>query len=393
MIIGLLLYGCVEPIEIDTDVSATATIEEILVVEATITNELKQHVVSVSRGNSFSRDEQIVVENATVRVIDNAGNRFDFFQTEPGHYVSETMFQAEAGTEYQLQIQLGGKTYRSKTVAMPSAGAINRVFAERFTNNAGVDGVGIFVDATVAPQEPPFLRYTYEETYKIIAPLWSPFDMVVLDPRPPFAFGLVPREQEERVCFRSQLSNAVIQNEGIDVTGNSIEKVLVRFIPTGDYIISHRYSILVHQLVQSPDAFAFYRTLKELSSSSSVFTDVQPGFIGGNIINVDDPDEKVIGFFEVANQSEQRLFFDYEDFYEDENDRPYVINCGFVSAPATINPGGTSPLKDIIEGGEFVYVRDTNGTVDGGGPYFVARRACGDCTVLGSNIVPDFWEE
>jgi len=50
-------------------------------------------------------------------------------------------------------------------------------------------------------------------------------------------------------------------------------------------------------------------------------------------------------------------------------------------------------LKDIIESGAFIYVRDSNGSVEGGGPFFVARRECGDCTVLGSNVVPEFWTE
>ena len=276
---------------------------------------------------------------------------------------------------------------------MPAAASLTNVYAERIVSDTGEDGIGIYVDATVSPDEPPLLRYTYEETYKIIAPLWSPFDMVVLDPNPPFDFGLVPREQEERVCFGTQFSNNIIQNEGFDLVGNTVENALIRFIPGDDFIIAHRYSILVKQMVQSPDAFAFYETLNELASSSSVFTDVQPGFIEGNISNVNDEDEKVLGFFEVANVSERRLFFNYEDFYPPENERAYPIRCTFLSAPATINPGGTSPLKDIIEGGEFIYVRDTNGTVEGGGPYFVARRACGDCTVLGSNIVPEFWIE
>lgn len=388
-----MLSSCVEEIEIDTEVTATSNIEDILVVEATFTNELKQQQVILQRGSSFGGGGLSIVQNASVRLEDNAGNIISFFQSEPGTFLSEISFQAIANTGYTLQIEVDGKTYRSEEVRLPAAASLTNVYAERIVSDTGEDGIGIYVDATVSPDEPPLLRYTYEETYKIIAPLWSPFDMVVLDPNPPFDFGLVPREQEERVCFGTQFSNNIIQNEGFDLVGNTVENALIRFIPGDDFIIAHRYSILVKQMVQSPDAFAFYETLNELASSSSVFTDVQPGFIEGNISNVNDEDEKVLGFFEVANVSERRLFFNYEDFYPPENERAYPIRCTFLSAPATINPGGTSPLKDIIEGGEFIYVRDTNGTVEGGGPYFVARRACGDCTVLGSNIVPEFWIE
>ena len=140
--------------------------------------------------------------------------------------------------------------------------------------------------------------------------------------------------------------------------------------------------------------FAFYQTLNELSSSNSVFSDVQPGFIGGNIRNVEDSDEKVLGYFEVANQSEDRLFFNYEDFFPDEDLPPYIISCNFLGAPSALRPDGvSSPLLNAIDSGLFVYVADNVGQVEDGGPFLTARRECGDCTALGSNIVPDFWEE
>jgi hypothetical protein len=390
----LILIGCTEPFEIDTEVRSTTGIENILVVEATLTNEMKQHMVSLGKGSSFATDSLIVVQNANVRIVDNSGNTFSFFESDPGLYVSEDSFQAMPETQYQLVVETQGSTYRSEIESLPSAANIEQVTAERFTNSLGVEGIGIFVDALVSQQETPFLRYTYEETYKIIAPLWSPLDMVVLDRTPPYEFGLVPKSEEKRVCFGSQSSNAIIQNEGIELTGNTVDNVLVRFIPKDDFIISHRYSILVKQLVQSPNAFAFYDTLDELSSNSSVFSNVQPGFIEGNMANVENLDEKVIGYFEVANQSEKRLFFNYEDFFPDEDLPPFVIRCSFLGAPGAILPDGvSSPLLDAIDSGLFVYVRNNDGQVEDGGPYLTARRECGDCTALGSNIVPDFWIE
>ncbi|MEO0570935.1 MAG: DUF4249 domain-containing protein [Bacteroidota bacterium] len=393
-ILTLTLLGCVEPIEIDTNVRSTVDIKDILVVEGTLTNQLKRHSVVLRRGNTFADDSLIDIENANVSVLDNLGNVFSFFENQPGTYLSESLFQALPENEYQLRIEVAGKVYNSEKVGLPPPGAIDRVFAQRLINNSGLEGIGIFVDAVVALNEPPLLRFTYEETYKIIAPLWTPLDMAVLDRNPPYVFGLVPKEEEKRVCFGSQASNNIIQNEGVTLIGNRVENVLVRFIPRDDFIISHRYSILVKQLVQAPNAFAFYQTLNELSSNSSVFTDVQPGFIGGNIRNIEDSDEKVIGYFEVAQESEKRLFFNYEDFFPDEDLPPYIISCSFLSAPAAILPDGvSSPLLDAIDSGLLVYVRDNDGQVEDGGPFLTARRECGDCTSLGSNIVPEFWTE
>ncbi len=125
-----------------------------------------------------------------------------------------------------------------------------------------------------------------------------------------------------------------------------------------------------------------------------MFTEIQPGFIEGNIARIDNANEKVLGYFEVANVSQERIFFNYEDYFPGEELPPYAISCGFLGAPPTSTPAGTSPLKDLIDSGFSVYVRNNNGEVaPPAGPYLTALRACGDCTVLGSNVVPDFWIE
>lgn len=400
-ILGIVsvLASCVAPFDISSVVETGENIENFLVVEATVTNELKKQEVLLGRGRSFANDSlQPVTQNANVFVVDGNGNSFSFSETEPGRYVSDQMFQASPNTTYQLNIQTAqGSSYASELVSLPETATIAAVYAERIINDLGVEGIAIYVDSEVAPGESPFLRYQYKETYKIIAPLWSPFDMVVTDPNPPYtldSFALVPREQEERVCYGTERSNRIIQALDLNRSGNKVSRNLIRFIPRDDFIISHRYSLLVWQLVQSADAYSFYRTLNEQSGSESLFTEIQPGFIEGNMSNTNNAGEKVLGYFEVANASRERIFFNYEDFFSDEPLPRYALSCSFLGAPPIVTPAGTSPLKDAIDSGLFVYVRDNNGEVTPpAGPYLTARRACGDCTVLGSNVVPDFWTE
>ncbi|MFT5737252.1 MAG: hypothetical protein ACJAU2_001566 [Maribacter sp.] len=394
-LIILAVSSCVEPFDISSEIQNGANIETLLVVEATITNELKQQEVLLGRGRSFANDSiQPVMQNANVSVVDDQGTIFSFTEIEPGRYLSDQSFQAFENTAYQLKIQTSsGSAYDSELVSLPAQSEIGNIYTERITNDLGVEGVAIYVDAEIIPNETPFLRYQYEETYKIIAPLWSPLDMVVTDPNPPYGFALVAREQEERVCYGTQLSNRIIQTSNLSITGNTVNRNLVRFISKDDFIISHRYSILLRQLGQSADAHSFYRTLNEQAGNESVFTEIQPGFVAGNMSSTTNPNEKVLGYFEVANESSARLFFNYEDLFPDENLPPYAIACGFLGAPSIITLAETSPLKNVIDSGFFIYVRDNNGEVAGGGPYLTARRACGDCTVLGSNRVPEFWIE
>ena len=80
-------------------------------------------------------------------------------------------------------------------------------------------------------------------------------------------------------------------------------------------MIRNRYSILVKQYVQSLAAHTYYETLKEISDNGSILSQTQPGFFRGNISSVDNPREKVIGFFEVSSYSEKRIFFNFSDLF------------------------------------------------------------------------------
>ena len=176
---------------------------------------------------------------------------------------------------------------------------------------------------------------------------------------------------------------------------SGLTRFSVRFLKRDNYIISHRYSILVRQFVQSPEAFAFYKTLNEFSSGSeNLFTQIQPGFLNGNVLSEESGDEKVLGFFQVSSVTSERLFFDYVDFFAGEPLPPYVEDCSVESAPTLLpsngNPFGVSDLVYAIntQGRKFV-----SPTGDSGAPYNLVSRACGNCNALGSSLVPEFWEE
>ena len=96
-----------------------------------------------------------------------------------------------------------------------------------------------------------------------------------------------------------------------------------------------------------------------------------------------------------------------EVYYSGEPLPPHfcTVNCDRIFAPRLYNPerDGTSPpdecgapqgLTELIELELVAYYLDN--TIPPGlcqGLYFITQRPCGDCTALGSNIVPDFWEE
>jgi hypothetical protein len=337
--------------------------------------------VDVTRMVNFTAPEQVKISPpGLIRpAVDGEGTLSISYQ----NYFSSVPFVAEMNKNYTLSITTAdGRSYRSETMQLPIADTtIDQLYAERIVDDNGVEGMGIFVDTFDTSRGSNYYRYDFVETYKIIAPLWSPEDVVFviqLSSGPDFA--VILREREERVCYGNERAKTINVTNTLNLSQDRLSHYPIRFIGRDNYMLSHRYSILVKQFVQSPEAYAYYETLKGLTQSSTdIFSEDQPGFLAGNISALDDPNENVAGFFEVATVDEKRIFFNYEDFFPGEELPPYILNC-----VPTISSG--EDLARTLENNTHVFY-DINGGIR------TVPRECGDCTALGSNKIPDFWEE
>ena len=85
------------------------------------------------------------------------------------------------------------------------------------------------------------------------------------------------------------------------------------------------------------------------------------------------------------------MFFNYRDFIV--SGRPkYIEKCGpyaFSDIPET--PLSASEMVVALNEGYLYYGMNDIRSEEAPGPYFLVTKGCGDCTVYGSNIKPDFW--
>lgn len=423
---AMLLNGCIEPFDISPEIKAS---ESALVIEATLTNELKRQQILISRSADFEivnqvdsiydptnplrpKESSFIFErNARVSVSSDQGSDYTFNETSPGTYTSATDFAAQQGVGYTLFVQTtDGSTYSSSTERFDGIAKIDALYAERETNEFGTEGIYIYVDGSINGGRANFYRYGYEETYKIVAPSWQREDFVLTNydpcalPTITYDLEIIFRDNDEgHVCYNTDASSAIVQNSTLGLQEDQLLRVPVRFIDRSNYILSHRYSILVKQYVQTADAYAYYQNLNNFSSSTSVFSAVQPGFLEGNISANIPVDKKVLGYFEVASVTEKRLFFNYTDYFDNEPLPDYPIACVPWSPPLehtsycfTGMLGGLCPLS-IVESVNInllsYFDENTQNSGSCPGPYLVNYRACGDCTILGASAVPDFWIE
>jgi len=391
------VFGCTTPYNYQAN-----GFEDVIVIEATITNEYKFQEIKLSRTYSLEQSTPKFETEAVVYVTDDANNRYEFEEGDKT-YISTTQFQASSDRQYQLHILTkNGKSYLSRAEKLTTQTPIESVEAKPVTRN-GVLGVEITANSTDPTNTSKYYRYEYEETSKIIAPKWYSMQAVVnlfppgSDPKGEVVFK--ERTKETRVCFSSHKSNTILLTSTNDLSADKVINFPLRFISSSDTYIRNRYSILVKQYVQSLASFTYYDTLKSISSSGSILSQTQPGFFSGNIKSVDNPGEKVIGFFDVSFYSEKRLFFNFTEIFPKERIPEYQYFC----------PDESQITKDLApeyyfnycfadnlscKGNEIIDLILTNSKVyypNKTPDYLLYSVPCGDCTIFSSNIKPSFW--
>lgn len=383
-ILSLLVHSCVEPYEFKSEVFDSA-----LVVEGTITNEEKNQEIMISRTYRLEEEGPVPLRNADVWVEDDTGRIYNFEERSPGKYFSVAPFKAEEGRSYKLEFSTeSGENYISDPAQFSGNTIIEDVYAQPGGNIEGEPGVEILVNSRGNPGSSGYYRYEYEETYKIVSPYFKSEDIILNDEG---NVELVPKSREEYTCYKTDPSRNIVVSNTNDLNQDNVQGELLRFLRRDNPVFAHRYSILVKQYGISREAYSFYQSLKDLSESESLFSQIQPGYLAGNIHSHDKPDENVLGFFSVSSVTEKRAYFNYTDFYSlNDGPRPTFSPYCPQEFPRTFGS-----LVEKINSPALRFFEDKGVSPPSNEPtrYVFVRAECVDCNLVGSNIVPEFWED
>ena len=380
---AFLVNSCVEPYDFETQ-----TFEDALVVEAIITDEVKHQEILLTRTYRLEEDTPPPETNASVLVADDMGNEYYFSETAPGKYVSDIEFAARPQHQYHLLIETqDGGSYSSDPTELLPGNEIDELYAERIMLN-GEDGVALLVDSENSNAASQFALYKYQETYKIVSPrvVRSTIEFEGNN------WSIVPNTRNETICYNTIPSKEIILSSTTALSENNLDSFLVRFIQKDNPILGQRYSILVRRYSLTREAHSYYTTLRKISSSENLLSQNQPGFVNGNMFSLENEREKVVGFFTLSDVSTERIYFNYFDFFDFDEPRPQ-----FPESCITFRPGENmaTPIG-MIQSGTVRYVNMAGPPVEGEmgeGPMRVIATECVDCTVYGTNEVPEFWEE
>jgi len=383
-IIGNLLT-CIDPYNPDLD-----KFESLLVVDALLTDENRSNYVYLSRTLMTADDEPEMVSGAMVLIKDDVGNSTSLSEISEGIYISDSLvFTGEAGRAYKLYIKTEeGEEYESESCFMYPVHDIDSIYitrGEEVIDTESREGIRINIDSK-GESESGYYRWKYEEWWEFDVPYPKAYNYIN-------DTSITEFKPLKRKCWANNKSAEIIVKSG--KTGIS-EPIIFLASEKSDRLLI-QYHITVKQLSVSKQEFEFWESMQKINETGGDIFDKQPFQIYGNIHNINNPGEQVLGYFQVSGAAVASRYITKSQLSGLELP-DYRYECGKVEEGPVdyIDPvlGGPLPTLDQIygwytnEGLIFVWALFFPGPT---ARLVFVNPLCADCTLRGSLTKPDFW--
>jgi hypothetical protein len=293
-IIILITAGCAEKFTPDID-----DVQYIPVVEGLITNQPEVYTIRLYWSIPVGETKIIPLGRCDVKVHDDHGHIYKFTETStPGTYVSDsTTFQGVVGRKYTLRINTNNATpkeysYESVPVEMKAVPPIDSLYYEKALITGTLpwgsqkEGIQIYLNTYDPTGECRFFRWNYTETWKFEIPY------------------IVPNQ----TCWITINSKDIDIKNTMTLSDSRIVCHPVILITNETDRLSRRYSIIVNQYSLSEEEFAYWEKLQNVTQDVGSLYDIIPFSIPGNIYCVEDPGEKILGYFSVSARTSKRIY-------------------------------------------------------------------------------------
>ena|ERR1700744_54859 len=380
-VLVLTLFCCKKPY----NPPASSSPNSYLVVEGVINQGGDSTIIKLSK--TVKLDQNNVnnpVLGAVVSVESDQNASFPLIDRNNTGYYSSPGLNLSPSNKYRLHIKTAqGSEYLSDFVVVKPTPPIDSIGYTIANGN-----VNIYVNAHDATNSTRYYRWDYQETWQFHAQYYSDW---IFDTT---AYAIVVRPLNSLIyhCFGNNNSSDIVLNSTEKLSQDIIYQNPVTQFPISSEKIETKYSILVKQYALTEDAFNFYQNLKKNTESLGSIFDAQPSQLTGNIHNVNNPAESVLGYITVTNVQSKRIFLN-NNILPPQTETQYPYQCGLDTAKYVTKQGNTV-LLDLME------LPITNIPVTaifgplGGAPlgFTYSSRECTDCTIRGKVDTPSFWK-
>ncbi len=350
--------------------------ENLLVVEAFLSDDDKPFEVSLSRTTTIDTSAIIPESGAEVQLLSEQGESYSLYEAGSGKYFSNMAINPISGVGYQLYIRTrNGNQYESDVVTMretPKIDSVTFQFEEK--SEAGLKGVQIYVNTHDPYNSTWYYRWEWEETWEF----YTEYESTHI-----YDNGMILRREDNIYrCWKESESSSIKISTSTNLTEDVINKYPLLYVSTETDRLISKYSVNVKQYALSEESYNYWLELEKVTESLGTLFDPQPSTVYSNIKNVNDDSEVVLGYFDASSVEEERLFIRrgqippvrIPDYYLNCEDT--IVSRGAI--PGMMAFGYMLAYETQDEMGNFVYL--------------MSDPWCIDCTFAGTNEEPDFWE-
>jgi hypothetical protein len=355
-----------------------------LVVDGVINLAVDSTVIKLSRtvklNDKITNNPEL---GATVTIEGEQSNSVGLYDiNNNGHYFTYDI-NLPATQRYRLKIITStGSEYLSDFVEVKQTPPIDSI---GYLVQNGI--VNLYVNAHDPANTTRYYRWDYEETWKFHAKYASEW---VLDPNTNTVIVRNPYRQVY-YCFGNDVSSNILLTSTTKLAQDIVYQSPLIHIPLTSEKAESKYSVLVKQYALTEPAYNFYQNIKKNTEQLGSIFDAQPSQISGNIHNVTNPNEPVIGYITATNVQTKRIFIAHDDL--PGNIQPiYPYDCKQDSALFT-NKLGFNDVQNILVNPPVSYIPTTGIYFQGGliGLMY-STPECADCTLRGTTQTPPFWK-
>lgn len=178
-------------------------------------------------------------------------------------------------------------------------------------------------------------------------------------------------------CYMSESIETVYAASTQLLTENSIYQNKLHYVSDQTRRLAERYSLLVEQHSLSDQAYNYWEKIAAQSANEASLYETQPSTSQGNIYNVHNANEKVLGCFYATQIQDKRIFVDKKE-----------LNFPVASYTCTLDTLWTN--AGFVY--DSYYYLISAAEIGPGPPWLKAANRCFDCTEHGGvNEIPDFW--
>ena len=298
-------YGCIE--EYMPDIEHIEASKYVVYGELTTENE--DHIIAVSLASPIQEPKYMPLNECDVRITDRSGNWFDGYEFEEGKYnVSIPPENLVPGMDYRLEvITPAGIKLVSEFEELLDSPDVDSVYYRRESKPTNdpeyfVEGVQFYLDLDAPEAENAYFKFDVIETFEYHSelPLESYYDGVLHHIDPP--------DYSHMICWATKHIKDIFILNTTELKETAYRQYALHFVDNTTQRLKHLYSVLVKQYTLDEPGYVYWDQVRQNNLEQGGMYETQPLPAKGNLVNLTNPEQKVLGYFQVSCIKTKRIF-------------------------------------------------------------------------------------